>query len=66
MAHSLRYVVDERGQRKSVVLSMCEYRELMDDLADLALIAERNDEPAEPLEAVKKRLDEKWPNSGSR
>ena len=50
------YVVDENGRRKSVVLSMKEYQELLEDLDDLALIAERKDEPVEPLEAVKKSL----------
>ena len=62
----IRYLVDEKGRKKSVVLTMREYRELMEDLAGLALIAERKDEPAEPLEAVKSRLEEKWRDTGSR
>jgi hypothetical protein len=32
----------------------------MEDLQDLAIIAERRDEPTEPLKAVKKRLEAKW------
>ena len=55
----LRFLVDEKGRKKSVVLSLRAYRELLDDLADLALIAERKDEPAEPLDLVKKRLEER-------
>ncbi len=62
----IRYLVDEKGRRKSVVLGLSEYRELLEDLADLALIAERKDEPAEPLEVMKKRLEEKWRSTGSK
>ena len=36
-----------------------EYQALVEDLADLAVIAERKGDPAESLEAVKQRLEEK-------
>ena len=49
-----RYLVDESGRKISVVLAINEYRQLMEDLQDLGLIAERKDEPAEPLDEVKK------------
>ena len=49
-----------------MVLPLKEYQDLLEDLADLALIAERKAEIAEPLGVVKKRLQEKWPNNGSR
>jgi PHD/YefM family antitoxin component YafN of YafNO toxin-antitoxin module len=39
------YIVDERGKRVSVVLSVEDYAELMEDLSDLAAIAERRAEP---------------------
>lgn len=52
----ISYVVDEQGRRQSVALPIKEYQELLEDLADLALIAERKNEPAEPLEVVRKRL----------
>ena len=61
-----RFLVDEKGHKKSVVLSMKEYRDLLEDLEDLALMAERKSEPAEPLEVVRKRLEEKWRTTGSR
>lgn len=48
------------GRKHSVVLSDKEYAQLMEDLAELEMIAEREDEPAEPLESVKERLAEKW------
>jgi hypothetical protein len=62
----IRFLVDENGRKKSVVLPLKEYRDLLEDLADLALIAERKVEPAEPLDVVKKRLEEKWRNTGSK
>ena len=62
----IRFLVDENGRKKSVVLPMKDYQDLLEDLADLALIAERKAEPAQPLGVVKKRLEEKWRNTGSR
>jgi hypothetical protein len=56
----IRFLVDDRGRKQSVVLPIKEYQELLEDLVDLALIAERKNELAEPLEVVKKRLEEKW------
>lgn len=53
-------MVDENGRKQSVVLSISEYQELLEDLEDLAVIAERKDEPVEPLEVVTKRLEDKW------
>jgi DNA-binding transcriptional MerR regulator len=43
-----------------VLLPISKYRELLEDLSDLAAIAERKDEPAEALDDVRKRLQEKW------
>ena len=51
----IRFLVDEKGQRKSVLIPIKEYQALVEDLADLAIIAERKDEPAESLDEVKKR-----------
>jgi PHD/YefM family antitoxin component YafN of YafNO toxin-antitoxin module len=46
MASAVRYVVDEKGERQAVVLSLEEYERMMEDLADLAVAAERRDEPS--------------------
>ncbi|MDP2167279.1 MAG: hypothetical protein Q8J64_02975 [Thermodesulfovibrionales bacterium] len=51
-----KYIVDEAGQKTAVILPIDEYEELIEDLHDLAVIAERRDEPAVSLEEVKKRL----------
>lgn len=42
--HQPRYIVDETGKRVSVVLSLEGYEELLEDMADLAAVAERRDE----------------------
>ena len=39
-----RYIVDESGRRVSVVLPVEEYEELMEDIGDLAAVAERRQE----------------------
>ena len=51
-----RFVLNERGEKAAVVLPIAEYESLLEDLEDLATIAERRDEPTEPLEAVLARL----------
>jgi hypothetical protein len=52
----ISFLVDEQGRKQSVVLLIRDYQQLLEDLADLALIVERKDEPTESLELVKKRL----------
>lgn len=61
-----QYIVDEDGRKTAVVLPIKEYEQLLDDLEDLAVIAERKDEPAEPLDAVTERLEKKWQNTKSK
>ena len=41
----LQYITDYKGRKKGVVLSIREFNELLEDLQDLAVIAERKDEP---------------------
>lgn len=62
----IRFLVDETGRKTSVVLPIKRYDELIEDLADLAVIAERKDEPAQALEEVIQRLEEKWRTTGSK
>lgn len=61
-----QFVVDEKGRKKGVLLTMREYQELLEDLEDLAIIAERKNEPSEPFDVVKKRLEKKWQTTKSR
>ena len=49
---NLKYVTDEKGKKQSVILPIDEFIELIEDIEDLALIAERRDEPTIPFEQV--------------
>lgn len=60
------YITDEKGRKTAVILPIKEYEELLEGLEDLAIIAERKDEPTEPLETVTERLETKWQNTESR
>jgi hypothetical protein len=48
MGEPLQYLTDEHGQRMAVVLPISEYEKLLQDLEDLAVVAERRDEPLVP------------------
>ncbi len=50
------YVVDERGNRKSVILPFSDFQELIEDIEDLAAIAERRNEPTVSHEEILKEL----------
>jgi len=39
-----QYVTDNKGQKQAVILPIAEYQELLEDLKDLAIVAERQDE----------------------
>jgi PHD/YefM family antitoxin component YafN of YafNO toxin-antitoxin module len=51
-----RYLTDERGHKTAVVIPLEEYEELLEDLHDLAVIAERIGEPTISFNELKKRL----------
>lgn len=55
---AVEFLVDEKGRRKSVLMSYETYLELMEDIADLQTIAERKDEKPVPLDAVRKALED--------
>lgn len=50
------YLIDENGKKTAVVLPMEEYEELLEDIHDLAVIAERKDDKTVSLNELKKRL----------
>ena len=39
------YITDQRGEKKSVILPISEFEELIEDIEDLAAIIERREEP---------------------
>jgi len=53
-----KYVVDETGKKTDVLIPVKEYEELMADLHDLAVVAERRDEEGISLQELKKNLRE--------
>ncbi len=52
----VRYLVTENGEKVSVVLSLHEYESILEDIADLAAIAERREEETVDHETVITRL----------
>lgn len=48
MSKALQYLTDERGEKTAVVLSLPAYEKLIEDLEDLAVVAERRDEATIP------------------
>ena len=51
-----QYVVDSKGRKTGVLLSLRQYERLLEDLHDLAMVAERRDEEPISLDELKKRL----------
>ncbi len=51
-----QYVIDTKGNKLSVILSLERYERLMEDLHDLAVVAERRDEQPISFEEMKRRL----------
>ncbi len=55
-AKRTRYIVDREGKRKDVILPVAQYEKLLEDLHDLAVVAERRKEKPVSFEEMKKRL----------
>ena len=51
-----KFITDSKGRKTGVVLSLKRYRKLLEDLHDLAVVAERRVEPTISLEEMKRRL----------
>jgi hypothetical protein len=51
-----QYMVDDKGRKTAVLLPLKQYQNLLEDLHDLAVIAERKDEEPIPIEEMKQRL----------
>lgn len=48
----IEYIVDEKGRKKSVVMSYRAFTELMEDIADLKVIEERRNESSIDLDVI--------------
>ena len=53
-----QFVTDAKGKKTGVILSLKRYQKLMEDLHDLAVVAERRDEIPLSFEGIKRQL--KW------
>ena len=53
-----QYITDDRGDKLAVVIPICDDEQLMEDVSDLAAVAERRDEETVSLAEVKKRFVE--------
>jgi len=56
-----QFQTDAQGKRTAVVLPIAEYERLLEDVHDLAVIAERRDELTMPLDELNRRLAEGEP-----
>jgi len=56
MAAREQYVFDAKGRKTAVLLSLEQYERLLEDLHDLAVVAERRDEEPISLKELKRRL----------
>ncbi len=48
--------MDEGGRKTAVILPVTRYKKLLEDLLDLAVVAERREEEAIGLDEMKRRL----------
>ena len=53
-----QFIVDGKGKKTGVVLSLRRYQRLMEDLHDLAVVAERRTEKPVLAEEIRRRLKE--------
>ena len=51
-----KFITDDKGRKRAVILDIKLYQELLEDLEDLRLLAERRDEATSSLEEVEERL----------
>jgi PHD/YefM family antitoxin component YafN of YafNO toxin-antitoxin module len=51
-----KFVVDERGKKMGIIIPVARYEKLLEDLHDLAVIAERRRETSVSIEEMRRRL----------
>jgi PHD/YefM family antitoxin component YafN of YafNO toxin-antitoxin module len=56
MSAQEQFIVDMRGKKTGIILSLSRYQRLMEDLHDLAVVAERRAETPVGLQEMKRRL----------
>ena len=53
------YIVDDKGRKSAVIIPIEKYEELLEDIHDLALVAERHAEQTTGFIELKKKLKKK-------
>jgi hypothetical protein len=51
-----QYIVDEHGEKTAAILAIDVYQELLEDLHDLRIVAERREESTVALQEMMQRL----------
>lgn len=51
----VQFVVDEQGEKKAVLIDLQKNKELWEDIYDTLVASERDNEPRESLDQVKKK-----------
>ncbi len=51
-----QYIVNEKGKKTAAILPIEKYEELLEDLHDIAIVAERRDEPTITFGELKEKL----------
>jgi PHD/YefM family antitoxin component YafN of YafNO toxin-antitoxin module len=51
-----QYITDQKGNKNAIILPIEEYNELIEDIHDLAVIAERKNQETISFDEIKKRL----------
>jgi len=51
-----QYITDQKGNKNAIILPIEEYNELIEDIHDLAVIAERKNEESISFDEIKRRL----------
>ncbi len=53
---SEKYIVDGKGKKSEVILPIEKYNELLEDIHDLGIIAERKNDKTLSFDEIKKRI----------
>ena len=51
-----QFVIDDKGKKTGVIVPVKQYQKLIEDLHDLAIIAERREEETISIDELKSRL----------
>jgi len=51
-----KYIVDDKGRKSAVIVPIKKYEELLEDIHDLVIVAERREEYSVSFSELKKKL----------